>query len=358
MVEPVTMEDLISRWDGETVATHRDRKTGAWMFICAHSFQLGRAAGGTRLKSYPSPAAGLADGLRLAEAMTLKFAVANLPQGGGKAVIALPSAELPAGDERRRLLLEFGSFVSSLGGLYSCAPDMNTSSQDMDVIAEVCPYVFCKTEAAGGRGDTAPDTAVGVLHGIRAACAHVFGSDDVSGRTVVVQGAGGVGGRLIKLLQDAGATVIAADVDTARVDELRRAGVATVAPQEVLSTACDVVAPCATGSVINKGSIDGLRCRIVAGAANNQLEEPEDADRLAARGILYAPDFVINAGGVLHGAGLEVLGWSQEELDRRLAGIGDTLREVFESAERDGVSTDTAARRVAGARLRARAARP
>ena len=357
MVEPVTMEDLISRWDGETVATHRDRKSGAWMFICAHSFQLGRAAGGTRLKSYPTPTAGLADGLRLAEAMTLKFAAADLPQGGGKAVIALPSTELPAGDERRRLLHEFGSFVSSLGGLYSCAPDMNTSSQDMDVIAEVCPYVFCKTEAAGGSGDTAPDTAVGVLHGVRAALAHALGSDDLSGRTVAVQGAGGVGGRLIELLQEGGATVIAADVDVARVDRLRRDGVATVSPEQVLSTVCDVLAPCATGGVINAASIGGLRCHIVAGAANNQLEEPADADRLAARGILYAPDFVINAGGVLHGAGLEVLGWSHEELDRRLAGIGDTLREIFESAERQGISTDTAARQVAASRLRGRVPR-
>jgi leucine dehydrogenase len=358
MVKPVTMEDLISRWDGETVATHRDRKTGAWMFVCAHSFHLGRAAGGTRLKPYPSPAAGLADGLRLAEAMTLKFAAADLPQGGGKAVIALASAELPAGDERRRLLREFGSFVSSLGGLFSCAPDMNTSAADMDVIAEVCPYVFCKTEAAGGSGDTAPDTAVGVLHGIRAACAYALGSDDVNGRTVVVQGAGGVGGRLIQLLQERGANVIAADVDAARLDRLRRAGVATVLAADALSTACDVLAPCATGGILNARSIEGLRCRIVAGAANNQLEEQSDADRLAARGILYAPDFVINAGGVLHGAGLEVLGWSQDELSRRLAGIGTTLREIFESADRQGVSTDAAARQVAAERLAGAPSKP
>jgi len=353
MVETLTMEDLISRWDGETVATHRDRRTGTWMFVCAHSFHLGRAAGGTRMKPYATPAAGLADGLRLAEAMTLKFAAADLPQGGGKAVIALPSATLPAGEERRRLLREFGSFVTSLGGLFSCAPDMNTSSVDMDVIAEVCPYVFCKTEAAGGHGDTAPDTAVGVLHGIRASCAYALGSDDLSGRTVVVQGAGGVGGRLVELLTAAGATVIASDVDAARLEQLGRSGVAAVSAADALSTSCDVLAPCATGGVINAASIDQLRCRIVAGAANNQLEEPDDANRLAARDIHYAPDFVINAGGVLHGAGLEVLHWSREELDRRLVGIGDTLREIFETAERQGISTDAAARRLAGARLAA-----
>jgi glutamate dehydrogenase/leucine dehydrogenase len=134
--------------------------------------------------------------------------------------------------------------------------------------------------------------------------------------------------------------------------------VATVAAADVLTASCDVLAPCATGGVINAASVDRLRCHIVAGAANNQLDEPDDADRLRARGILYAPDFVINAGGVLHGAGLEVLGWSHAELDRRLAGIGDTLREIFGSAERQGISTDAAARQLAESRLRARGVRP
>src|SRR5437762_13667882 len=159
--------------------------------------------------------------MRLAEAMSLKFASVEFPHGGGKAVIALPTPEIPKGEARRRLLREYGAFINSLGGLYSAAPDMNTSALDMDVIAEVTPYVFCRTEAAGGSGDTAPDTAVGVLHGIRAACRYAFGSDDLSRRTVLVQGAGGVGGRLIELLMEADATVIAADRSEEHTSELQ-----------------------------------------------------------------------------------------------------------------------------------------
>ena len=347
------MFEELEAWDGKSVSIHRDSETGTWMFVCVHSTRLGPAAGGTRMKHYASPGDGLADGMRLSAAMTLKFASVEFPHGGGKAVIALPTEDIPQGDARRRLLHEYGSFVNSLGGLYSCAPDMNTSAADMDVIAEVTPYVFCKTEAAGGSGDTAPDTAIGVLHGIRATCRFVFGSDDLGDRTVLVQGAGGVGGRLIKLLGEAGATVIATDVDARRLEALRANGVKTVAPEVALATECDVLAPCAVGGVINSRSIPSLRCRAIAGAANNQLEASADADRLRDRGIAYAPDFVINAGGVMHGGGLEELHWSRDELARHLAGIGDAVYAILERAERDGISSDAAARRIAEARISA-----
>ena len=350
------MQDLIELWEGESVSIHRDAATGTLMFVCVHSRALGPAAGGTRMKHYPSPTEALRDGMRLSEAMSLKFASVEFPHGGGKAVIALPTPELPRGEARRRLLREFGRFIDSLGGLYSCAPDMNTSAEDMDVIAEVTPYVFCKTEAAGGSGDTAPDTAVGVFHGIRAACRHVFGSDDLSRRSVLVQGAGGVGGRLIELLMEADATVIATDVDRARLDALAASGIAVVAAGAALEAECDVLAPCAVGGVLNARSIPALRCRVVAGGANNQLETPGDGERLRARGIVYAPDFVINAGGVLHGGGLEELHWSRDELDRRLAGIGDAVTGILRRADADGVSTDAAARSIAEARISASAA--
>ena len=345
------MEGLLAAWDGESVSIHLDRETGTWMFICVHSTKLGPAGGGTRMKHYPSPADALADGMRLAEAMSLKFACVEFPHGGGKAVIALPTPEIPKGAARRRLLHEYGAFVNSLGGLYSCAPDMNTSASDMDMIAEVTPYVFCKTEAAGGSGDTAPDTAVGVLHGIRATCRYAFGSDDLTRRTVLVQGAGGVGGRLIELLTDAGATVIATDIDPRRLASLRERGVRTVAPETALTTECDVLAPCATGGIINARSIPALRCRVIAGGANNQLETPADAEVLRTRGIAYAPDFVINAGGVLHGGGIEELHWTRGVLDAKLGGIGDAVTEIFARAERDGISTDAAARHIAVDRI-------
>jgi len=303
------------------------------------------------MKHYPRIVDALADGMRLAEAMSLKFASVEFPHGGGKAVIALPTPEIPKGEARRRLLREYGAFINSLGGLYSAAPDMNTSALDMDVIAEVTPYVFCRTEAAGGSGDTAPDTAVGVLHGIRAACRYVFDSDDLSRRSILVQGAGGVGGHLIDLLMEADATVIATDVDAQRLAILREKGIQVVPPDSALGTECDVLAPCAVGGIINRRSIPTLRCRVIAGGANNQLETAEDADRLRERGIVYAPDFVINAGGVLHGGGLEEQHWTREVLDARLAGVGDAVYEILQRAERDGISTDAAARRIAVARF-------
>ncbi len=345
------MEDLLAKWDGESVSMHRDRETDTWMFICVHSTRLGSAAGGTRMKHYPRIVDALADGMRLAEAMSLKFASVEFPHGGGKAVIALPTPEIPKGEARRRLLREYGAFINSLGGLYSAAPDMNTSALDMDVIAEVTPYVFCRTEAAGGSGDTAPDTAVGVLHGIRAACRYVFDSDDLSRRSILVQGAGGVGGHLIDLLMEADATVIATDVDAQRLAILREKGIQVVPPDSALGTECDVLAPCAVGGIINRRSIPTLRCRVIAGGANNQLETAKDADRLRERGIVYAPDFVINAGGVLHGGGLEEQHWTREVLDARLAAVGDAVYGILQRAERDGTSTDAAARRIAIARI-------
>jgi len=347
------VEDLLAAWDGESVSIHRDPATGTWMFICVHSTRLGPAAGGTRMKHYPRLPDALADGMRLAEAMSLKFASVQFPHGGGKAVIALPTPEIPQGEERRRLLREYGAFVNSLGGLYSAAPDMNTSALDMDVIGEVTPYVFCRTEAAGGSGDTAPDTAVGVLHGIRAACRYAFGSDDLSLRSVLVQGAGGVGGRLIELLMEADAKVIATDVDSPRLDALSAKGIHVVPPDVALTAECDVFSPCAVGGILNSRSIPGLRCHVVAGGANNQLETPEDADRLRERGIVYAPDFVINAGGVLHGGGLEEQHWTREVLDEKLRGIGDAVYAILERSGRDGMSTDAAARMIALARITA-----
>jgi leucine dehydrogenase len=341
------LQDLLADWDGESVSIHRDRESGAWMFICVHSTALGRSAGGTRMKHYAAPSDALADAMRLAEAMTLKFACVGFPHGGGKAVIALPTPELPQGAVRTRLMHEYGAFVNSLGGLFSCASDINTSAADMDMIAEMTPYVFGKTPAAGGAGDTAPDTAVGVFHGIRATCRYVFDSDDLSTRTVVVQGAGGVGGRLIGLLRDAGASIIASDVDEHRLEALAQKGIRVVSPEAALTTECDVLAPCAVGGIINTETIPRLRCKAVAGGANNQLRSMTDADLLRERGIAYAPDFVINAGGVLHGGGIEELHWTRAELDAKLAAIGDSVYEILQRAERDGISTDAAARRIA-----------
>ncbi len=230
---------------------------------------------------------------------------------------------------------------------------MNTGEADMDVIGERTPYVFGRSAAAGGSGDPAPPTAVGVLHGIRASLAHVFGSGDPSGRSVLIQGAGGVGSALAGHLAAAGATVLVADVDTDRAEAVAsRSGGRTVAPELIAETECDVFSPCAVGGVLDAETVGRLRCRIVAGSANNQLAAPEIAEAIHARGILYAPDYVVNGGGVIGVIGIEELGWSVPELDAALAGVGDRLTEIYRRSDADGISTAAAADQLVAERLR------
>ncbi len=309
-----------------------DRESGAWMFVCIHSTVLGPAGGGTRLRVYARPADGLADAMRLSQAMTQKMAAAGLPRGGGKAVLAVPA--LPEGEARRALLLRYAELVTALGGTFHTAGDMNISPADLDVVAERCPWVYGTT---GRGGNSGRGTARGVLHGLRASVEHVFGSPELAGRRVLVQGVGAVGGDLARGLAQEGADVLVSDLDerlAARV--AGEVGGAAVAPAEAPATACDVFSPCAAGGILGAETISRLRCRIVAGSANNQLAEPADAGRLHAAGILYAPDYVINAGGVLQLLGLEQLGWDEDELERNLAGIGDTLRELYRDSDERG----------------------
>jgi len=341
------LEHVIQAWDGEQVVGRFDAPSGGWMFVGIHSRRLGPAAGGTRMKVYESPAEALRDATRLAAGMTAKFAVAGLPFGGGKAVLAVP--RLPEGDERRALLHRYANLVCSLGGNYLTGCDMNTTPTDLDVIAETCPHVFGHS---AGSGEPGPFTARGVYHGMRASVAHLNGSPTLTGQTVLVQGVGSVGARLAELVVEDGAELLVSDVDAGRADELAgRLGVKTVPAERALEADCDVYAPCATGGTLSAAAIPGLRCRIVAGAANNQLAEPADADRLRDRGILYAPDFVINAGGIYHNVGRESLGWGDAEVDRALAGIGDTLAEIYARSEAAGISTGRAAQELVEARL-------
>jgi leucine dehydrogenase len=219
-------------------------------------------------------------------------------------------------------------------------------------VAEHAPgFVFCRSVATGGSGSSAPATALGVFHGMRATAQGALGKD-IDGLTVLVQGVGGVGGRLVELLARADAEVVVSDIDADRARDAAASARGSVVPADrAMETECDIYAPCALGGTLNERTIPRLRCRVVAGAANNQLATPQDADRLAAHGIVYAPDFVINAGGALHGAGIELLDWDEERLEQELAHIGDTLLEVYDRAERDGTSTDAAARQLAEERL-------
>jgi leucine dehydrogenase len=311
----------LTGWDGQQVAVRYDADFATWMFIGVHSTFDGRSGGGTRMAVYGKPEDGLADALKLSAAMTRKMAVCNVSMGGGKAVLAVPA--LPAGDDRVELLHRYGDFIGSLGGLYATAPDVNTSERDMDTIGERTEHVFCRSVANGGSGSTAPATAVGVFHGIHASVRHALGSE-LTGVRVLVQGFGAVGSLLAQQLRAAGAEVLVSDIDPTRID-----GFEAVDPADVIGTECDVYAPCAMGGTITATTVEQLRCRVVAGAANNQLADPALADRLHERGILYAPDYVINSGGVLHGTGLELLGWDHAQLDDALRGLGDTLLELY-----------------------------
>jgi leucine dehydrogenase len=345
-------EDLLERWDGEEAVVRFDEPTGAWMIVAVHDTTLGPGMGGTRMKPYAAPHDALADALRLAGAMTLKHAAADLPYGGGKAVVAVREVPARASEERHTLLTRYAQVVDALGGTYVTAADMNTGQADMDVIGEGTTHVLGRSPELGGSGDPAAATATGVFHGIRATVARAFGSPDLDGTRVLVQGVGAVGGRLADLLFEVGAVVTVADVDPGRAKETaERVEGTAIEAESVIGTECDVYAPCATGGVLSAATIPKLRCRVVAGAANNQLAEPGDAELMTEAGILYAPDYVINAGGVLHLAGSETLGWTVEEMATRLAGIGDTLLQVFDDADREDITTDAAAERLARSRI-------
>lgn len=350
----LSAESLIRQWDGEEVILRFDRPTGSWIVIAIHSTLHGMAGGGTRMKVYPNLGAAVRDALRLSEAMSAKFILADFAWGGAKAVIAVS----PGLDQhsRRDLLRRYGTLVHQLGGLFHTGPDVGTSSSDMDIIAEAgAPYVHGRTLEAGGSGDSGPPTALGVLYGVRAVAARLFGSASLAGKAVLVQGTGSVGKPLVGHLVDAGARVLVSDINSEAAGQVaQQYGVGTVDPDDVYSTPCDIFAPCALGGILNHETIPCLQCRGIAGSANNQLQTVDDAVRLRERAILYAPDFVINVGGVLALLGIEGQGWSHEELERRIAEtVTSTLQQIFELTEAEDITTVAAAGRIVDTRREA-----
>jgi leucine dehydrogenase len=299
---------------------------------------------------YEDARAAMRDALRLSRAMTFKAAVANLPLGGGKGVIMLPTAERLSRERRRAALLDFGDTVDALDGRYITAEDVGTSSRDMAVIAQRTSRVAGLARSRGGSGDPSPFTALGVEAGIRASCERVFGSTSLRGRSVSVIGLGNVGSRLAKLCKRGGARLIVSDVDESKRALAQELGAEWTTPELALDSEVDVVAPCALGGVLNDESVPRLRCRIIAGAANNQLADERIADLLAGRGILWAPDFVVNAGGIIN---------IVEELDtydgararRQVKAIADTVRQILDDAESVGLTPLAAAMDLARRRL-------
>jgi leucine dehydrogenase len=344
------LESFFIQWDGEDTIIRFDRPTGAWIIIAIHSTKLGPAAGGTRMRSYQDLSSAVRDAHNLSSGMTYKFALANFPRGGGKAVIAVPDKLNP--NDRPDLLRRYGKLIKQLGGLYQTGPDVGTSSFDMDIIAETgFPYVFGRSVEKGGAGGTGPATALGVFSAIKAVCEHLFGSESIKEKRVLVQGAGSVGGALIDLLLESDAKVVFSDTDRSIIEHYNKLELEFVPPEKVFDTACDIFSPCAFGGILNRETIPRLKCLAVAGAANNQLAEPLDAERLMERNILYAPDYAINIGGAMCLEGIEAMGWSRQETEERIKSVRHTVRRIFELSKAEGITTDLVARRIAESRL-------
>ncbi len=334
----------------EQVVFCNDPASGLRAIIAIHNTALGPGLGGTRFYPYPSTDAALRDVLALSRGMTYKNSLAGLDLGGGKAVIIGD----PTTMKTEALLRAYGRFVQSLNGRYLTACDVGTYSLDMDVIARECDFVTGRTVAHGGAGDSSVLTAYGVFQGMRASAEAVWGEPTLAGRTVGIAGVGKVGRHLVRHLTEDGASVVVTDVSAAAVDRIRGEypGVRSVATTEALvAEPMDVYSPNALGGALTDEVVEALTASIVCGGANNQLAHAGVEKRLEERGILYAPDFCVNSGGVIQVAD-ELHGFSFERAEQRASGIFETTRRVFETAKSDGVPPAIAADRLAERRIR------
>ncbi|MBX2800477.1 MAG: leucine dehydrogenase [Myxococcales bacterium] len=340
---------IASRGHEQAVFCH-DPVTGLRAIVAIHDTTLGPALGGTRMWTYDDDGAALEDALRLARGMTYKSAAAGLNLGGGKAVIIGNSKT----DKDEMLFRSYGRFIQGLAGRYITAEDVGTSVQDMEWVRMETDFVVGISRSLGGSGDPSPFTALGVCQGIRAALKWQTGSDDLAGKTVSVQGVGHVGYHLVKQVTRAGGRVVVADIDA---DNLRRVsndfdGVEVVDPSTIYDVDCDIYAPCALGAVINDDTLPRLKCSIVAGSANNVLAEDRHGSALAERGVLYAPDYVVNAGGLMNVAN-ELEGYNTDRATQQVQGIYDITTEIFQIARDEGIPTAQAADALAERRIAA-----
>jgi valine dehydrogenase (NAD+) len=348
---PGLATDDVLRSEHEQVTFCHDDETGLRAVIALHSTALGPGLGGTRFYPYASTSDAVADVLDLSRGMTYKNALAGLDHGGGKAVIIGD----PARDKTPALLRAYGRFVQSLGGRYVTACDVGTYVADMDVAAQTCDFVTGRSESAGGAGDSSVLTALGVFQGMRAAAGHRWGEPSLRGRRVGVCGVGKVGRLLVGLLLADGAAVVVTDVSPAavqRVLEEHPEVVSVPTSAELVSGPLDVYSPCALGGALTPEVVTGLRAGVVCGAANNQLASPEVAELLSARSITYAPDFVVNSGGVIQVAD-ELRGFSMERARQRTLGIFDTTSALLTTADERGLTTSVTAEQLAEERIRA-----
>jgi leucine dehydrogenase len=326
------MDEYLTTLEHDELLVRRGRRSGLYCVVAVHSTVRGPALGGCRMLRYSDSRAGLRDALRLSRAMTYKSAVAGLPLGGGKGVIVLPDGP-PQGRARTAALLDFADAVDALGGRYITAEDVGTSARDMTVIARGTAHVSGLSRASGGSGDPSPYTALGVEAAVLASVERALGATSLKGRSASVVGLGHVGLRVAKLLARRGATLLVADIDARKRDEAARLGARWTTPEEAMRAPVDVLAPCALGAVLDDESVAALQAPVVAGAANNQLADESVAVLLERKGVLWAPDFVANAGGIINiSVELEPGGYDPRVARERVRGIGDTLRSIYDVA--------------------------
>lgn len=343
----LTFELIEKHGNHEEVVFCYEKDAGLKAIIAIHNTSLGPALGGTRMWPYKNEEDALVDVLRLSKGMSYKAAAAGLNLGGGKAVIIGD----PKKDKTEAMFRAFGQYINSLNGRYITAEDVGTDVKDMGHVFAETPWVTGIAPALGGSGDPSPLTANGVLHGIKASAKAQFGSSNLKGLHIAVQGLGKVGSYLSKYLHNEGAKLTVADIDEARTKSVAKEfGAATKSPDDILFTDCDILAPCAMGAIINDETINKLNCKVVAGGANNQLAEARHGDMLRELGILYAPDYVINAGGLMN-VFVELEGYSKQRALERTETIYDNLIEIFDIAKAESLSTYQAADRLAERRM-------
>lgn len=341
--------DQIQQMGHEQVVFCHDPATGLNAIIAIHNTTLGPALGGTRLWNYASHAEGITDALRLSRGMTYKAAVTGLNLGGGKAVIMGDASKIKSEGLWRR----YGKFVNSLNGKYITAEDVNTSAKDMEYIAMETDFVTGVPEYMGGSGDPSPFTAYGVFVGMKASAKKAWGNDDLSGKKVLVQGVGHVGQYLVGHLVEAGAEVYIADINNTKLKETtdKFHTVKVINNDDIFNMEMDIYAPCALGATVNDDSIAKMKCAIIAGAANNQLaDENVHGPAVKSKGILYAPDFLINAGGLIN-VSAELDGYNRERVMGQVEQIYDRTLEIFQLSDDEQIHTQAAAMKMADMRL-------
>jgi len=337
----------MEKYDYEQLVFCQDEASGLKAIIAIHDTTLGPALGGARMWTYASEENAIEDALRLARGMTYKNAAAGLNLGGGKTVIIGD----PFKDKNEEMFRALGRFIQGLNGRYITAEDVGTTVTDMDLIHEETNYVTGISPAFGSSGNLSPVTAYGVYRGMKASAKEAFGSDSLEGRTISVQGLGNVAYKLCEYLHNEGAKLVVTDINQAAIDRVvHDFGATAVAPDDIYSQEVDIFSPCALGAILNDETIPQLKARVVAGSANNQLQDSRHGDILHELGIVYAPDYVINAGGVINVAD-ELYGYNRERAMKRVDGIYDSIEKIFAISKRDGIPTYVAANRLAEERI-------